>query len=89
MAAHLDGNVLGGTLGELFARDMTVAVGQCASCGASGAIGQALVYPDGPGLITRCATCGEVLLRIVRGPDRAWLDLRGVSCLQVALPDAG
>jgi Family of unknown function (DUF6510) len=87
MAAHLDGNVLAGALGELFAPDMTVAVGQCASCGTHAAIGQAAVYPDAPGMIARCATCGEILLRIVRGPDRAWLDLRGVSCLQITLPD--
>jgi hypothetical protein len=27
-----------------------------------------------------------VLLRLVRGPDRAWLDLRGVTSLQLAMP---
>ena len=25
-------------------------------------------------------------MRLVRGPDRAWLDLRGVTCLEVRLP---
>jgi len=28
------------------------------------------------------------VLRLVRGPDRAWLDLRGVTCLQLAVPPA-
>jgi hypothetical protein len=28
-----------------------------------------------------------VLLRLVRGPGRAWLDLRGVTYLEFALPD--
>jgi hypothetical protein len=27
------------------------------------------------------------VLRLVRGPGRAWLDLRGVTCLQVSLPE--
>jgi hypothetical protein len=83
---YLDGNALGGALGEVFAVDVTAAVGQCASCGTSGAIGQARVYPDAPGLIARCPTCSEVLIRLVRDANRAWLDLRGISCLQLALP---
>jgi hypothetical protein len=86
MVAYLDGNMLGGALGELFAVDVTAAVGQCASCGTSGAIGEVRVYPDGPGMVARCPACGEILLRLARGPDRAWLDLRGISCLQLALP---
>ena len=45
MTTHLDGNVLAGTLGELFAVDITSAMGQCASCGTSEAMGEALVYP--------------------------------------------
>ncbi|HUZ24192.1 MAG TPA: DUF6510 family protein [Streptosporangiaceae bacterium] len=83
---YLDGNVLGGALGELFAVDVTAAVGRCASCGTSGVIGQARVYPNAPGMIARCPACGEVLIRVVRHEDRAWLDLRGISCLQLALP---
>lgn len=86
MAAHLDGNVLGGSLGELFTMDVTTAVGQCAACGDRSVIAQAMVYPDGPGLVARCSVCGEVILRLVRGTDRAWLDLRGISCLELAVP---
>ena len=87
MNAHLDGNVLGGELGELFTVDITAAVGQCASCGATGAIAQTMVYMDAPGLIARCPACGEVMLRLAHGPGRAWLDLRGLACLQLAVPD--
>ncbi len=86
MNACLDGNVLAGALSELFAIDITSATGQCVSCGTSGAIGQARVYTDAPGLVARCPTCGQVVLRLVRSADRAWLDLRGVTCLEVALP---
>lgn len=83
MTDHLDGNVLAGTLAELFTVDVTAAPARCASCGVSGAIGQARVYADAPGLVARCPACGEVILRVVRGPGSAWLDLSGISCLQL------
>ncbi|HEX3492531.1 MAG TPA: DUF6510 family protein [Streptosporangiaceae bacterium] len=83
---HLDGNMLGGTLGELFAVDFTAAMGQCAWCGDRSVIAAAMVYPDGPGLVARCSVCGQVIFRVVRGPDRAWLDLRGMSYLELAMP---
>ena len=90
MAEYLDGNVMGGALGELFAVDVTAAIGRCASCGTSSAIGEARVYSSTPGFVARCPTCGEVTVRLVRSEDRAWLDLSGFTCLELALPaDAG
>jgi hypothetical protein len=86
MTAHLDGNMLAGALRELFAVDVTTAVGECVSCGTRGAIAQTRVYADAPGLVARCPACGEVVLRLARGPGRAWLDLRGLTCLQLTLP---
>jgi hypothetical protein len=85
--AYLDGNALAGALGELFAVDITTAVGECAHCGATAAMAQAHVYADAPGLVARCRACGEVLLRLARGPGRAWLDLRGVVFLELRMPD--
>ena len=87
MSTHLDGNVLGGDLGELFTVDITAATGQCASCGTVSAIAQTHVYTHAAGVVARCPGCGEVMLRFVRGPGRAWLDLRGIACLQLAVPD--
>ena len=84
--SHLDGNMLGGDLGEVFTMDITMAVGECASCGMTGTLAQTMVYADAPGLIARCPACGEVLIRLVRGPGRAWLDLRGITCLQLTPP---
>lgn len=86
MQTYLDGNALAGPLGEVFAVDLTIAVGQCASCGARAAMAQAHVYMDSPGAVARCPTCGQVLFRLVRTADRAWLDLRGVSSLELSLP---
>jgi hypothetical protein len=87
MSTHLDGNVLGGELGELFTMDITAATGKCASCGTVSAIAQTRVYTDAPGAVARCPGCGAVMLRFARGPGRAWLDLRGIACLQLAMPD--
>jgi Family of unknown function (DUF6510) len=83
---HLDGNVLAGTLGEVFAVDITTAMGQCASCRTPQAMGQAMVYSDAPGLVARCGNCGGVMLRVNRSPGRTWLDLRGVRYLELHTP---
>ena len=83
---HLDGNMLGGELGELFTMDITAAVTQCASCGVTTMVAQTMVYADAPGMIARCPACDEVVLRLVRGPGRAWLDLRGTTFLEVSVP---
>ena len=87
MSTHLDGNVLGGEFGELFTVDITAATGKCASCGTVSAMAQTRVYADAPGVVARCPGCGAVMLRFARGPGRAWLDLRGIACLQLAMPD--
>jgi hypothetical protein len=36
--------------------------------------------------VLRCVTCGAVQVRMVRAPDRAWLDFRGVQALQIEMP---
>jgi phage FluMu protein Com len=80
----LDGNVAGGVLAEVFAVDLTAAVGRCAGCGRTAAMAETHVYVDAPGIVVRCAGCEAVLLRVVQSPDRTWLDLRGLAVLQVA-----
>ena len=39
----------------------------------------------GHGLVARCPDCEQVVLRLVRGPDAAWLDLRGTVSLRIPL----
>ena len=73
---------------EVFAVDVTVARGRCASA-AVRACGR------GAGLRPRARAGGplprlrEVLMRVVRGPDRVWLDLRGVTVLEIPLAHHG
>lgn len=84
--AYVDGNALAGPLSELFAADLTAATGRCAHCGQTGAVAGLRVFDRGPGLVARCSGCGEVVLRLVRTPDAAWLDLTGMRNLRVSLP---
>lgn len=81
-----DGNALAGPLQEVFAFDVTTAVGQCASCGRTDAVAALHVYNRAPGLVARCPGCGEVVLRYVRGPSDGWLDVRGAVNLRIPMP---
>ena len=82
----LDGNAIGGLLGEVFVGELTIARSTCASCGAVREIGALAVYAQAPGTIVRCPGCDAVLLRVVRGEGRIWLDLQGVNCLELRAP---
>lgn len=83
--APLDGNAAAGALSEIFAVDVTSAVGQCDWCGATAAIAETRVYALEPGVVVRCAGCDNALIRLVRGPAGAWLDLRGLTFLRIAM----
>ena len=80
--SFLDGNAAAGVLREVFAVDVTSAQGQCVGCGRTGPMAEARLFADAPGLVLRCAGCDAVLLRLVSGGGRRWLDLRGLSYLQ-------
>jgi hypothetical protein len=81
----LDGNAAAGSLGEIFAVEMTVAVTRCATCGDARPLGELRAYLDAPGVVLRCASCGAVQMKMVRAGQRAWLDLRGVRVLELPL----
>ncbi|KKK05700.1 DUF6510 family protein [Micromonospora sp. HK10] len=84
--SYLDGNMLDGPLREIFAVDLSSATGRCANCGTTGPVAGLRVYSHAPGLVGRCPACADVMLRLVRAPDRAWLDLRGSTYLMVPMP---
>jgi hypothetical protein len=79
----LDGNALGGLLGEVFVGEVTVARSTCASCGAVNELGAVAVYMQAPGAVARCPGCEAVLLRVVESEGRIWLDLQGVRGLEL------
>jgi predicted RNA-binding Zn-ribbon protein involved in translation (DUF1610 family) len=81
-ALMLDGNAAAGLLQEIFAAEMTTAVGTCDNCGAAGEVGRVHLF-RGAGLTLRCPTCDAVLMKIVASDTRVWLDLRGVRALEL------
>jgi hypothetical protein len=82
---RLDGNAVAGLLSEVFVYEMTSASSTCAACGAVGEVGQLLAYVHGPGSVIRCPRCNAVLMRIVHRADRYWIDVRGISCLELGV----
>ena len=66
---------------ELFGREMTLAIGVCRSAETSiSAFAELHVYVAA-GFVARCPACDAVLLRIVEGRDRTWMDLGGLATL--------
>ena len=83
--AAYDGNTLAGPLSEVFAIEVTTAVGRCRGCGTSSQLATLRVYGLEPGLVGRCPGCEEVLVRIARTPHDVWLDLSGMSALRIGM----
>jgi Family of unknown function (DUF6510) len=82
----LDGNSLGGPLGELFRLEFTAAVGTCTECGSRGTLAEAPVFARCPGLVVRCPGCSNVLMTLVSSQTRVWMDTRGLSSLEFLRP---
>lgn len=80
---NLDGNAAAGVLEEIFPFEATMMQTVCGVCGAMDYVAQLTVYTDAPGLVVRCLHCDNVLIRVVHGGNRYWLDLSGVTCLQI------
>jgi Family of unknown function (DUF6510) len=83
---YVDGNALAGPFREIFTVDTTSAACRCVNCGRTGPVASLRVYTHAPGLVGRCPACEQVVLRFVRGPAAAWLDLRGTVSLRIDLP---
>jgi uncharacterized Zn finger protein len=81
-ALTLDGNAAAGLLQEIFAMEMTTAVGTCDNCGGVNAVGAVRLY-RGAGVVLRCPICGEVVMKIVTDGGRFWIDLRGLRTLEL------
>ena len=80
----LDGNAVAGLLQEVFAVEMTAAVGTCGGCATPGPLGAVHVY-RGAGTVLRCPDCGNALAKIVKSDSRVWIDLTGIRTLEVTV----
>jgi hypothetical protein len=74
----LDGNAIAGDLIEVLGVDLAAENCECASCGASGFLAEAVVYTRGPGRVARCRACGELLVVLVTIRGITCVDLRGI-----------
>lgn len=83
----LDANAVAGLLMEIFGVEMTAEPTECAHCGNEAEIGTLFAYTQGPGVVLRCSTCGQVVLRIVHTPHAIYLDARGAVYLKLARPN--
>jgi ribosomal protein S27E len=79
---RLDGNAAAGTLGEVFSFEVATAQYACAGCGRTDRIGAAMAYEvRGLGIIVRCPSCNNALIRLAHNPGRYLVDLRGTRYL--------
>jgi Zn finger protein HypA/HybF involved in hydrogenase expression len=80
----LDGNAVAGLLQEVFAVEVTTALGTCKSCGATEAVGAIHVF-RGAGIVLRCPHCDNELVKIVSDDTRMWIDFRGMQTLELSV----
>jgi len=80
----LDGNAIAGLLQEVFAVEMTTAIGTCGGCGAARA-GRAVHVYRGAGIVLRCPHCNNVLAKNVKNDSQVWIDFQGIRTLEVAV----
>jgi hypothetical protein len=86
-ARMLDGNAVAGLLQEVFAVEITTALGTCAGCGATEPVGATHVF-EGAGFALRCPHCDNALVTIVKDTSRMWLGFPGLRTLEVPAPTA-
>ncbi len=80
----LDGNAAAGLLEEVFGREMTTVRGTCTGCSAVEQLGAVRLYRTA-GIVLRCPHCDHVLMKLVAGGDRLWIDICGVRALELRL----
>jgi hypothetical protein len=85
-ALMLDGNAVAGLLYEVFGVEMTATPTACVHCGRVGAMGTLLAFTHAPGVVLRCPTCEQVMLRIVETTEAIYLDARGARYLRLERP---
>jgi hypothetical protein len=86
LSDYMDGNALAGPLSELFVVDVTTATTTCVGCGRQSHVAELRLYATGPGMVARCPGCQDPVVRYVRTPSAAVLDLRGTVRLSVPMP---
>ncbi|MGI8928062.1 MAG: DUF6510 family protein [Candidatus Limnocylindrales bacterium] len=80
----LDANACAGLLMGVFGTEMTAAASRCTHCGNRAQVGSLRAYIHAPGVVLRCSTCTEVVLRVMRRVDGSFLiDARGAAYIRM------
>jgi hypothetical protein len=81
----VDANAVAGMLAEIFGTEMTAVGSRCAHCGNRAQLGTMRAYGlRGPGVVLRCSTCTQVVMRFMRRSDGSFLvDVRGAAYLRL------
>jgi predicted RNA-binding Zn-ribbon protein involved in translation (DUF1610 family) len=82
----IQGDAVAGSLGSIFAVDVTAAEVVCPDCGGTSPLADEKAYVRGPGSVLQCKHCSSVLGRFRRAQDAVWVDLRASGAWQVLLP---
>ena len=81
---RLDGNAAAGPLREIFSFEVTTTQYSCESCGRTDQLGAAMVYEVRQmGIIVRCPSCDNPLIRLAYNREGYLIDLRGTSYLTI------
>ena len=80
---RLDGNAAGGMLRDVFALDVTAALARCAGCGSVAPMGALLEYGQAMGVVLRCPTCDNAVMRVSHTPGWIRMDASGISFLMI------
>ena len=73
---HIDGNGIGGLLGEIARAEMTAVLRTCQSCGDRRPVGDHRAYRSA-GVVLRCPACHDVAVVIGVQEQRLVVDWRG------------
>ncbi len=84
---RVDGNAMGGTLDDVFAREATSVKMVCDGCGEVEPLGAEHAYMQAPGMVLRCRHCERVLLVVTAVNSYYLLSFRGVRWFE--LPRGG
>lgn len=83
MEAELDGNAAAGMLQTIFPFDMTLVQVTCDGCHSTYVIAELAVYMHGMGIVLRCPSCENVLIRVAQIEGDYLLDMHGVQMLRI------
>ena len=80
---RVDGNAMGGTLSEVFAREVTSARMICDGCGQAEPLGAEHAYLQAPGMVLPCCHCEQVLLVVTKANRTYLLSFGGVRWFEL------